>query len=104
MLGAEPPVDAAARAEVFRGLIEGDGAPVVLALEDDGRIIGHAVAKEGTRGVFSLGMAILPESRGRGGGRMLLERVAEHARRWARTSSSWRCGRTRRVTARCAAA
>ncbi len=80
VLGAEPPVDVGARAERFRGIIEGDGPAALWVLEDQGQIIGHAAVREGARGVLSLGMAILPEGRGRGGGRMLLERIAEHAR------------------------
>jgi ribosomal protein S18 acetylase RimI-like enzyme len=37
-------------------------------------------AEESVPGVFSLGMAILPEARGRGGGRALLDSLEEHAR------------------------
>jgi RimJ/RimL family protein N-acetyltransferase len=80
VLGAEPPVDVEARADAFRAMIESGESAAVWVLEDDGRIVGQTVTQERARGVFSLGMAILPEARGRGGGRMLLERVVEHAR------------------------
>jgi RimJ/RimL family protein N-acetyltransferase len=80
VLGAEPPVDFQARAEAFRAMIEGEGRAAVWALEEDGEAVGQAVVQERAPGVFSLGMAILPEARGRRGGRMLLERIVEHAR------------------------
>jgi putative acetyltransferase len=80
VLGTEPPVNVGARAEGFRGMIEGDGPAAFWVLEDHGQIVGHAAVHERARGVLSLGMAILPEARGRRGGRMLLERAVEHAR------------------------
>ena len=74
-LGAQPPVDVEERTQQFR-----EGADRMWVLEDSGRIIGHAHADSRVPGVFSLGMAILREARGRGGGRALLEAILEHAR------------------------
>jgi RimJ/RimL family protein N-acetyltransferase len=80
LIATEPPVDLAARAERFRRDIEGQSAGLWV-LEDGGRVVGHAAAYDsGTAGVLSLGMAILPEARGRGGGRDLLTAVVEGAR------------------------
>jgi len=81
LLATEPPVDVAARAERFRGLIETEDPDTLLVLEDGGRIVGHAgIHQTQAEGVLSLGMAILPDARGRGGGRALLEAVFEYAR------------------------
>jgi [ribosomal protein S18]-alanine N-acetyltransferase len=80
LIATEPPVDVAARAGRFRESIESEGPDAVWALEDDGRIVGNAgVQAAGTPGVLVLGMALLPEARGRGGGRALLEAMIEHA-------------------------
>jgi RimJ/RimL family protein N-acetyltransferase len=80
LIATEPPVDLAARARRFSRDIEGKSAGLWV-LEDGGRVVGHAVAHEsGTDGVLSLGMAILPEARGQGGGRDLLAAVVEDAR------------------------
>ncbi len=50
-------------------------------LEEGGRAIGCAgLHPTGADGVASLGMAVLPDARGRGGGSALLEAVLEHAR------------------------
>ncbi|HYB26986.1 MAG TPA: GNAT family N-acetyltransferase [Solirubrobacteraceae bacterium] len=76
-LGAQPPVDLKDREQRFMELIERDAFWV---LEDDGRIVGHAAAPESTPGVLSIGMAILADARGRGGGRALLDAIKEHAR------------------------
>ena len=81
LLATEPPVDVAARAERFRATIEGNGPDTVLVLEDGGEIVGHAgINTTHAEGVLAFGMAILPEARGRGGGRALLEAVVEYAR------------------------
>lgn len=81
LLAAEPPVDVGARAERLRETIAGNGPDTLLVLEDDGRIVGHAgVNRTHAEGVLALGMAVLPEARGRGGGRALLEAVIEYAR------------------------
>jgi ribosomal protein S18 acetylase RimI-like enzyme len=65
------------REQRFMELIEREAFWV---LEDDGRIVGHAAAPESTPGVLSIGMAVLAEARGRGGGRALLDAIKEHAR------------------------
>jgi RimJ/RimL family protein N-acetyltransferase len=81
LIATEPPVDVAARAERFREAIEGAGLDAAWVLEDGDRIVGHAgVHESGPPGVLALGMAILPEARGRGGGRALLEAIIDHAR------------------------
>jgi RimJ/RimL family protein N-acetyltransferase len=46
----------------------------------EGQILGFAAALARVPGVFSLAMAILPQARGKGGGRSLLEAVMQHAR------------------------
>jgi [ribosomal protein S18]-alanine N-acetyltransferase len=81
-LGAQPPVDLEERAERFRELIEGaDPASVWILEDEDGRQVGHAALWETTPGALSLGMAILPEARGQGGGRALVAAAQEHAQR-----------------------
>ena len=81
-LGGQHPVDVPARAERYREMIASDGAEAMWVLEDDeGQVVGEASVASRHRGVLSLGMAILPAARGRGGGRALLEAVLEHARR-----------------------
>jgi [ribosomal protein S18]-alanine N-acetyltransferase len=81
LIATEPPVDIAARAERLRGAIEGVGAAAGWVLEDGGRQVGNAAVRESEApGVLSLGMAILPEARARGGGRALLEAIIDHAR------------------------
>ncbi len=76
-LGLQPPVDLEARAERYRELIEHDA---LWVLEQQGRIVGYAGAPETVPGVLSIGMAILAEARGQGGGRALLAAVQDHAR------------------------
>jgi ribosomal protein S18 acetylase RimI-like enzyme len=76
-LGAQPPVDVEARAERFREMITSEAA---FVLEDEGRVVGAAAVDERHPGVLRLGMAILPEGRGRGGGRALLAAVETYAR------------------------
>jgi RimJ/RimL family protein N-acetyltransferase len=49
-------------------------------LEHQGQIVGYAGAPETVPGVRSIGMAILAEARGQGGGRALLTAVKDHAR------------------------
>ena len=81
LIATEPPVDLAARAQAFRRMIEAEGPEALWVLEEDGRVIGNAGVNEtAAPGVLSLGMAILPEARGRGGGRALLEAIIQHAR------------------------
>ena len=79
-IATEPPVDIEARAQQFRETIEGEGPGALWVLEDGGQVVGNAGVQEAGPGVLSLGMAIIPEARGRGGGRALLEVIAEHAR------------------------
>ena len=80
LIGTEPPVDLEARAQRFRELIEGpDPAASWVLLDDAQQIVGNAGAHERSPGVLYLGMAILPEARGLGGGRALLEAILEHA-------------------------
>jgi RimJ/RimL family protein N-acetyltransferase len=78
-LGAEPPVDVSARTERVRELISEPAPAAAWVLEDGEAIVGEAVVHLRVRGVLSLGMAILPEGRGRGGGRALLQAVLDHA-------------------------
>jgi ribosomal protein S18 acetylase RimI-like enzyme len=80
-LGAQPPVDLQERADRFRKTVEGDGTARLWVLDDDGRVVGYLGAEESFSGVFSLGMAMLQQARGRGGGRALLEALEAHARR-----------------------
>ena len=77
-LGAEPPVDVHARAERQRELIATGAAWV---LEDGDAVVGHLDLHTRVTGVLSVGMAILPGARGRGGGRALLQAAIEHADR-----------------------
>jgi ribosomal protein S18 acetylase RimI-like enzyme len=81
LVATEPPVDVDVRAQEFRATIEAEGPVVSWVLEEGDQVVGHAVAEQGrARGVVSLGMAILREARGRGGGRALLEAIINHAR------------------------
>jgi RimJ/RimL family protein N-acetyltransferase len=79
-LAAQPPVDLDERAERFRRTVESEGTARLWVLEDGSRVVGYLGAEESVPGVFSLGMAIVPEARGRGGGRALLAALEEHAR------------------------
>ncbi len=80
LIATEPPVDVDARARVFREMIESDGPQALWVLDEGGRVVGNAgVHTTHARGVLSLGMALLPEARGRGGGRALLEAMVQHA-------------------------
>jgi RimJ/RimL family protein N-acetyltransferase len=79
-IGTEPPVDIEARAQRFRDAIAAGPPNACWVLEDAGQIVGNAGAHEQSPGVLYLGMTILPEARGHGGGRALLEAIFEHAR------------------------
>jgi putative acetyltransferase len=79
-LGREPPVDVAERAALYREMLSAGAPTVVWVLEQDGEVVGIANLTSRVAGVLSLGMAILPGARGRGGGRALLNAVVEHAR------------------------
>ena len=80
LIGTEPPVDVEARAERFRAAIETHGPGASWVLDHCGRVVGNAGVHERTPGVLYVGMAILPEARGRGGGRAFLATILEHAR------------------------
>ena len=79
-IGTEPPVDIAARAERLRTMISSETRTAAWVLELQGRVVGHAGAHEQTEGVLYLGMTILPEARGHGGGRALLRAIDAYAR------------------------
>jgi RimJ/RimL family protein N-acetyltransferase len=83
-IATEPPVDLSALTDRFRGLIEDKDPPAPttsFAVEDDGRIVGvGGVHTTETEGVLTFGMSILPEARGRGGGRALMDAILDHAR------------------------
>lgn len=81
LIATEPPVDVEERAATFRETVESDGPAALWVLEEADAIVGTiGVYATRVRGVLSLGMAILPEWRGRGGGRALLDTAIEHAR------------------------
>ena len=80
LIATEPPVDVAARAARFREMTRAEGPKAAWVVEDDGRIVGNGDVHESpTPGVLVLGMSLLAEARGRGGGRALLEAMIEHA-------------------------
>jgi len=83
LIAAEPPVDVAERTQRLAAMLaKQEGLSAWWILEDAGRAVGSVGAHEaGPPGVLSLGMAILPDGRGRGGGRMLLDAVLAHAAR-----------------------
>lgn len=78
-IGTEPPVDVAAFADRMRGLLDA-GDDVLWVLEDDGRVVG-TLDLRATRvaGVMAIGMCIVEEARGRGGGRLFMQTVMAHA-------------------------
>lgn len=81
LIATEPPVDIEARAARARETIEGEEPDAHWVLEIDGHIVGSAgLHSTNSPGVQSLGMAILPEFRGRGGGRALLDAMLKYAR------------------------
>jgi putative acetyltransferase len=77
-IGTEAPVDVAQFADRMRALLAGDD--VLWVLEAGERVVGtlglHATI---AAGVMSIGMCILEEARGRGGGRLFMETVMAHA-------------------------
>ena len=79
-IGAQPPVDRAARAAGLRTLLAEPGRGGAWVLCDGDRVVGITTALERIAGVLSIGMMLLPEARGRRGGRGLLDAVLEHAR------------------------
>lgn len=81
LIATEPPVDVADRALRFRQEIESEGRDALWLLLDGDDVVGNAGAQEGPEGVLALGMAILPSHRGRGGGKLLMAAIIEHAQR-----------------------
>ena len=80
-IGTEPPVDVETRAARFREMLSAGELVMAWVLEADGRVVGHAGLHEsGPPGVLQLGMVLLPEARGRGHGRTLLDAILDHAR------------------------
>jgi RimJ/RimL family protein N-acetyltransferase len=72
-IATEPPVDVAARAALVREWLVRDDAIFVLE-DDDGRVVGClGLHKLGPPGVVSLGMGIVADARGRGGGAALMD-------------------------------
>jgi putative acetyltransferase len=72
-LATEPGASVDDLAERFRAAVEWEGQ-YLFVLEDDGNLVGSlGMHPSRAEGVLSLGMWILPEWRGRGGGRMLME-------------------------------
>jgi RimJ/RimL family protein N-acetyltransferase len=80
LLGTEPPVDVADRADRFTAMLAAGGLSAAWVLEDAGAVVGSSdIHETAAKGVVVLGMVILPEARGRGGGRMLLDAALAHA-------------------------
>jgi putative acetyltransferase len=80
MLGGQAPIDVRARTERYREMIVSDGPDAMWVLEEDGEVLGEGSVTSRATGVLSLGMAILPQARGRGGGRALIEAIMDYAR------------------------
>jgi len=71
-LATEPDATVEDLVELFRGGIS--AGDLVLVLEEEGERIGSiGLHPSGVAGVLTLGMWVLPERRGRGGGRLLVE-------------------------------
>jgi putative acetyltransferase len=72
-LATEPDTPREDLEQRFRAAVEWDGH-LLFALEDGGRLVG-ALGLQPTHadGVLSLGVWVLPEWRGRGGGRLLID-------------------------------
>jgi RimJ/RimL family protein N-acetyltransferase len=78
-IGTEAPVDRAASADRMRARI-GEGG-LLFVLVEDGRHVGNGFLRDtGAAGVMALGMAIVADARGRGGGHALLEALIARAR------------------------
>lgn len=78
LIGTEPPVDAAARAERTRASLAG-GVDWLWVVEDGGRIVGQLILWASARDVRTLGMALVAEARGQGVGARLLRAALEFA-------------------------
>lgn len=82
-IGSEPPLDVGERAQKLElQMASGEAVSWILELED--RVVGQLALERVTwnPGVARLGMALLPDARGRGGGRALLDAAVQ----WARAS------------------
>ncbi|MEY2514739.1 MAG: [ribosomal protein S18]-alanine N-acetyltransferase [bacterium] len=78
-IGTEAPVDVEQRADRLRARLA--GGDVLLVLEDDRRHVGNGdLHATHAAGVVGLGMAIVADARGRGGGRVLIEALIARAR------------------------
>lgn len=76
-LATQPPVTPSELASRLEAAVDQDGQ-LLLVLEEDGRLIGAlGLNPTAAEGVLSLGMWIVREHRGGGGGRMLLEAALE---------------------------
>jgi RimJ/RimL family protein N-acetyltransferase len=72
-IATEPPVDVAARAALVREWLARGDALFVLE-DDDGRVVGClGLHRLGIAGVVSLGMCIVADARGAGGGSALMD-------------------------------
>jgi RimJ/RimL family protein N-acetyltransferase len=77
----EPPVDVRTFAKRVRALVEAGGPDVLWVVEGiDGEILGNLGLHPRDAGLVTLGMALLPEARGLGLGRRLLDAGVGHAR------------------------
>lgn len=77
-IGTEPGFDVEERTQRVRASIEEDEPHWVLE-DDDGQVIGNlGLHPTHARGVLSLGMAIISQARGRGGGRILMDTTLRH--------------------------
>ncbi len=77
-IGTEPGFDVEERTQRVRASIEEDEPHWVLE-DDDGQVIGNlGLHPTHARGVLSLGMAIISQARGRGGGRILMDTALRH--------------------------
>ena len=73
-IATEPPVDVAARAARLRESLESGRDRLWVLEDDDGRIVGNlGLHPTHADGVVSLGMAVVADARGRGGGSALLQ-------------------------------
>ena len=78
-LASEPPVDVDAFAARVRDMLA-EGT-TFFVLDDGGRIVGTlGLHQTHADGVAALGMSVLPEVRGQGWGRALLQAAIDHAR------------------------
>lgn len=81
VLGTEPPVDVETRAQRIRDQLAQQPHAAMWVVEEDGRVVGGGdVGETRIPGVLTLGLALLPEARGKGSGRALMEEMIAHAR------------------------